>query len=638
MNFSNKIRLNFHPLSPKKFEFKVWRQVVSDGAAKSDNPNIFRYSLPETENREVRKDYWVCLDYKDSFEEFRCNHDFNNYLTKRYLFLLLQAKSSRILDNKEYFVNDRDKTRRINYILANHEEGQEIIWLEPYYLSPCNCFGFLVNFKFRKNKEVVLSRTILKYSLSLDDKFQSNRNFYIDRYNKILEFWRKFLFRIFPLNDPLNGTDFILVQSFEDIITNSLDTKQYVFAKEATGPSQYKGVEKYGPLEGIEEPVVFAYIVRPADESLARELAEALRGKAAGVLFTGMEKYFRIRTAKIVKINIEEFSEKCLSEALDKLDGLIPTDHSTRLIPILICDKTDEKTYIYMKYELLKRKLPLQVVTIQLLRNRESLKWSASNIALQIFSKLGGKAWKVNPKHENCVILGIGQAHHKTDGIVRKYFAYSVSTDSSGIYKKLSILGNSEDQGGYIGQMKANIAAVLKEYLDQGYKKYVIHIPFKISMHEIVSIKEGLQSESELKFPDVEITVIKINTENKYFGFAYTNSMVPYESTYLLLNRNPQSYLVWFEGLQYHRDTIFKLVPGPAHIEFYWTNRETSLSDEDFREYLQDILNLSGANWRGFNAKNMPISIYYCQLIAHFLKRFPTEPENLAEVFDPWFL
>jgi hypothetical protein len=46
------------------------------------------------------------------------------------------------------------------------------------------------------------------------------------------------------------------------------------------------------------------------------------------------------------------------------------------------------------------------------------------------------------------------------------------------------------------------------------------------------------------------------------------------------------------------------------------------MSDVSIKLHLQDIINLSGANWRGFNAKNTPISIYYPELIAKFISKF----------------
>lgn len=58
------------------------------------------------------------------------------------------------------------------------------------------------------------------------------------------------------------------------------------------------------------------------------------------------------------------------------------------------------------------------------------------------------------------------------------------------------------------------------------------------------------------------------------------------------------------------------------------------------KSLLQDCINLSGANWRGFKAKQLPVSIFYCQKISDFLKKFEDyEFEHIEfENFKPWFL
>jgi len=62
--------------------------------------------------------------------------------------------------------------------------------------------------------------------------------------------------------------------------------------------------------------------------------------------------------------------------------------------------------------------------------------------------------------------------------------------------------------------------------------------------------------------------------------------------------------------------------------------------DVNTQLYLQDILNLTGANWRGFNAKAIPISMFYPQIISKFIKFF--DQYNLDDIefedLPPWFL
>ena len=79
------------------------------------------------------------------------------------------------------------------------------------------------------------------------------------------------------------------------------------------------------------------------------------------------------------------------------------------------------------------------------------------------------------------------------------------------------------------------------------------------------------------------------------------------------------AYLVWFEGLQYGQSTLQKMVGGPLHVRYAYPDR---IGESEKRMFLQDAINLSGANWRGFNAKSLPVSVYYAQIIAEYLKQF----------------
>lgn len=86
------------------------------------------------------------------------------------------------------------------------------------------------------------------------------------------------------------------------------------------------------------------------------------------------------------------------------------------------------------------------------------------------------------------------------------------------------------------------------------------------------------------------------------------------------------------------KENIYQKIGNPIHIKFL---RSDGVSDKNDLEYLQDAINLSGANWRGFNAKQTPISIYYAKIVADYTSAF-----NNFEEFDkthfsnnlPWFL
>lgn len=520
-------------------------------------------------------------------------------------------------------------------MLASYREGKQVVWLEPYYFSPHKKFGFLIDFRFQKDHSIPFSREVQRLSLSLDNMYRSNKNFYIDKYAKVQEFLSQYKSKIFPLVTE-EGTQLTIASELEELNSKVLKPKEYVFNNGRTAASQFKGITDFGPHIPLAKEVVMVYIYQENDRYLAEDLENALHGKLPWIAFKGIEAVFRMQVNDRTDIKLTNLEKSELLRAVHTIREIKTLKQDYLIMPILIGDINNDQAYFFMKYEMLKEGLPLQVVTNQLLKKRDTLKWSVSNIALQIFSKLGGTAWKVAANNGNSIIFGIGQAHQKIDGRIVKYFAYSVCTDSTGIYKKIHILGKSQNENDYLSQLKTNILCTLKEYLTEGYTSFVIHIPFKIKTREIESIYQGIKRINSSSTNQINLVVLRVNSYNKFFGYASTNSLIPYESSYIVVSHKPKGYLVWFEGLLPQKESIYKRVAGPVHIEFYWSNND--LDERERLQYVQSVLNLSGANWRGFNSTNLPISIYYCELIAGFLASFPEETENIEKVVNPWFL
>jgi len=630
----DEIQLNFFPLTTQEFQFTVWRKAYAGEKKEGVFESLHRKTLPTgPDSLDQRGDYWISFDERKDFEKFVCKENYNHILTQDLLYYLLSLKTTGTLQAEEYFIPTKDFRKRIYFVLRQYPEGKETVWLRPFYLHSVQKFGFLLDFRFRKNTDVLFSRRIQILSLSLDKDYKSNRNFYLDKFQKVVEFRNKFHGRLFPIES--GGLSIDTANQLETLVCSKLDVKTYVFAQDEMDSSQYKGLEAHGPLNQVQSPVRLACIYRDKDEALLNDLLDALRGKSYGINFQGVESMFRmVIENKLIKVS--DYSQQSLDYAIKQISNIRKDAQGELIMPILIGDRNDDQTYYDLKYRLLQQSLPLQVVTVDLLKRRDGLKWSTSNIALQIFAKIGGQPWKVKPTNEKCIIFGIGQSHRKSNGKIIRYFAYSVSTDSSGLYKKITMLGKSDDEQEYLDQLRVNMLQTIEQYLAQGYEKCVLHVPFKIRRNELESINAAIKEvASKTSTGNIDFVVLKVNTDNDFFGYANTNSLVPYESSYLKISS--KEYLLWFEGLQYHRETIYRRVGGPLHVEFYWANRE-ELSEEDRRKYLQDLLNLSGANWRGFNAKNLPVSIYYCGLVADFLERFPKEIDNIEIISNPWFL
>jgi len=129
--------------------------------------------------------------------------------------------------------------------------------------------------------------------------------------------------------------------------------------------------------------------------------------------------------------------------------------------------------------------------------------------------------------------------------------------------------------------------------------------------------------------------VIKVNHKSRFFGTNQSvNSLIPYEGSRVKLGHG--EYLVWFEGIFPDKPTVTKVFPGPTHLQFLRVMDKDQIDDQVL---LQDLVNLSGANWRGFNAKGAPISVFYCHLVADLVHDFQERGLPLpVEAIQPWFL
>jgi hypothetical protein len=218
-----------------------------------------------------------------------------------------------------------------------------------------------------------------------------------------------------------------------------------------------------------------------------------------------------------------------------------------------------------------------------------------------------------------------------------------VLTDSSGLYEDVRVLGKDTDERSYLSRFADNLLEIFRGHSQQ-FSRFAIHTPFKLRHEEMSAIQDAITRFTRETQRPMTFAVLKFNAESDFIGYsATTNARVPFESTLVPLSF--QEYLVWFEGLQFHKSTVERRYGRPVHVEFIYPHFDpkiprSGLSVSEKNVYLQDSLNLSGANWRGFNAKSLPVSVFYAKLIARYFSQFERlgleecELDNLT----PWFL
>lgn len=628
---SYSVSLNFLPIVTQPFEVECWLKRVADPASALE-PGDHRWSLRLPGNS-GQVPCEVAFTEKGGYEHFLLESSASIGLSKAYLHHTLREKTKSLSASDVEL--QEGMRRRVFFVLDSYPEGRQGVWLEPYYLSVKRTFGFLCDFEFRKAAEEEFSATIQKLSLSLNNRGERNRDFYYDKRSKLEQFMRTWAPRLFSLKPNL-----AISRTFEPLQAETLETKRYVFSNHSTANSQFAGITKFGPFRLAPSQVRFYFVFRAQDRASARMLYSALKGDSPDFAFKGIEQMMGLPfNSKVVEgREISSFSDR---GPINELAKEIASDAAEIKLPvILLPEDREEAAYFLLKSLFNAAGLAFQGISVATLNSSREFKWSVANIALQIFAKCGGIPWLVDSQVSDALIVGIGKAHHLDFGCnpprVSKYFAFSILTEANGLFKELRVLGQHASESEYLSELRSNLADLLRRH-GAHYSQIVLHTPFKLQRAELEAISKTISDASRSGLNRTQFVVMKINHDNKFWGYnSAANSLIPYESTFVKIGRG--SYLVWFEGLQYHTSVVSKPIGGPTHVEFVYPAE--GLPGDVERKHLQDLINLSGANWRGFNAKAMPVSTFYCRLVADFIKEFDLRdlPASSFEALKPWFI
>lgn len=616
------IVLNFLPLNEQEFSFTVFRRKVKHQEKKWDN-NVKSYKLPQNQDdTDNYVSYWVSFNEFENSEPFTVKASTNIYLSEWYIHFLLHQKLSAQQSVTQYNHRSVFNELRTYFEIERYSEGVKTIWLEPFHLKKNQKFGFLIGFRFFLNKNQQFNKRVQQLSFSLDNDGRSNKNFHIDIFNYLKRL-------IGTLNTHLNpiANNISISNSFEPIESDLLATKIYEFGSGKTSNSQFNGIMSNGPFQHVSNNVQYVFLFREVEKSLMIELMKALNGDKYNT-FKGLEKFKLPRiTPKVnlIAIRISSFNDEEIERAITEIPK-----QGNRIV-ISVFPRSEERFYYTLKNRCLKDNILLQVIHNETILNEYIFKWSVSSIGLQIFSKLGGTPWLVKSTQQKTLMIGVGHSQSRDPETtqIQRFYAYSVLVESTGKFVSIKPLANHSDKSEYLNEIANSVGALIEE--NQAYSKIVFHLPFKIKKEEIDIIESAIRNRDAA----VEVTLIRINDTSKFLGFnTLQNSLAPYESTFAALSFH--EFLVWTEGLNFHSPNANKRYAHPLFIEFLYPKG----NEVNHSEHLQEILNLSGANFRGFNAKALPVSLFYPKLISEFNKNF--NDFDLEQVITdnnkPWFL
>jgi len=627
------------PLLIQHDVFTVYRKLVDDSST-TKYKGAYRAKLPVQNGADVAWAlYDISFEKNSELEPFECKYNLNTNLTESYLFWVLCGLLENNSTSYNYQLPKKSKYKELTFFVSELSRGATIVQLQPYFLKSSRTFGFLLQHRFRLFENQEFDRVSQIESLSLDSSGRPNVFICRDKQIIILNFLTSTL-RCLVTNTSLDFTDNLL-----EVKSEELARKSYLVGRDKIAQSQFMGIKSYGPYRNLDNSnVQFLFVFSERTRSLARDIYLGLNGKLFPAQFSGLQSMFNVALNKnnVSHYVVSQFTKEPIDECRNEIQRVKDLNPNQKVMLIVVLPKGIKNqegvfdAYGYFKLISLDKEVYCQFVTEDTFYQKHLLKWSVSNIGLQVFSKLGGAPWLVKPAKRDCLILGLGSAHEITDNGIQKWFAYTVCLDSSGDFKYIKPLSSSSDESSYLDGLRKSLRDILNSELGNSYQSFVLHIPFKIKRSEIDAIKCVV---TEVKgLGNCEVIVVRINEKHRFLGFSSHNTRVPYESSLVKLSNN--MFLMWPEGLQHGNKVLKKRVSDPLLIDFI----EPPESWDSKKECIQDILNLTGANWRGFNSKAQPISILYSKLVADFMKEFSHIEgcDDLsivrAESIAPWFL
>ncbi|GAA1817376.1 Piwi domain-containing protein [Actinomadura chokoriensis] len=295
---------------------------------------------------------------------------------------------------------------------------------------------------------------------------------------------------------------------------------------------------------------------------------------------------------------------------------------------------TDTPYYIAKEF-FAARGIPSQMVTEELLADTGRLGWSLANIALAAFAKLGGYPWVVDARgYDSDLVVGVGRADiAAVDGERRRCFGYAVAFVSNGAYLATHASPPATD-GDYERQLTQAITAALRESrtADLPPTRVIIHLARRTGEREIRAAVRALASSGMQSLP---VAFLRID-DSSLFEFLDGEKATFAPPKGLTLRLAERRALVQVE-------TAGTLGPArrPLLIEL---DERSTIGPEDFGGLVLQVYRLGHANWRGFNARSKPVSLFYgerlAELIGYMDERGEWNPMTMrADLRSrPWFL
>jgi hypothetical protein len=409
-----------------------------------------------------------------------------------------------------------------------------------------------------------------------------------------------------------------------------LDPVRFAFRDEQSRPDKLRGLVDFGAYRDLKRPPNFGFVFPNEYRDQANHLFLALKNGIGS--FKGVETTFRFPLTREQVFQVSGFTIEGKNHhhaAAIYHDAILNWKARSQLVPDMFfvlhpqTSATETDTpYYACKARLLTEGVLSQNVTAELIRDEPKFRWSAANIALGAFVKLGGVPWVVCGKElDQELVIGVGRSFlfdPQTRATIG-YVGFTACFSARGEFQFLTLAKVADDYTEYLRLLGEVVSTALSrsEALNRTVSSLTLHVFKEISAEEMSVVKKAIAQHAKKGI--LQLVIVKVSEEETFFAVdTQFKDGVPQRGTVVQISE--RDYLLYTEGREEKESWAAFRSPVSLRVTPLGNGRSSS----GIRTILRQVNDLSQVNWRGFNARSKPISIYYGSLIARLLSHIPT--------------
>jgi hypothetical protein len=400
----------------------------------------------------------------------------------------------------------------------------------------------------------------------------------------------------------------------------------------ATNKSSLNGISQFGPYD---KDIFPKNEIKPAIIYLSireNEVKKFIESFVNGLgIYLGFRRLFRIDVEEFEKCPIGNSTLEAYEDALKKVAA-----KNYDIVFVITEEVISPSLYSLIKTILLGNGIPCQVIrSTTLAKDDKQLQWVLGNIALSSYAKVGGTPWVIEAQEKPEIVLGMSRAMDKNKRVIVGFTTIFKHNGDFLLFYSKSPVATWDD---YQKSLEELVYEAIREYekRNESPRFLVFHFHKRTGRKEIEAVKRAIDRLSM----DVKYALLHLNSYSSYRIFDMTDfTYTPLIGTVVKLSSR-QALLVTDGRRLYSKRPYI----GAPHVLEITMDRESTMDFKEFPRLVEQVYRFSYVNWRGFNAKTIPITINYSYLIARLVSnledvnKWNTVITNGKLIDKAWFL